>query len=161
MSIEPEPRAWLDLKILVIKRIQPELARDEEFKRLFIDEARITVLSMSHVQVFDIDEYKERVFMTMEYVHGLDLFRLLSKTKALGPFPIHWLSLSLPSSKPFDLHTRKKTSVVDGSILCTATFHLKTFSFPTQEVKLADLGSNAFQAEEVVSHPKAIRLHVS
>ena len=66
-------------KILVIKRIQPELAKDEEFKRLFIDEARITVTirHVNIVQVFDIDEYKQ-VFMT-RYVRATPLPALSDK----------------------------------------------------------------------------------
>ncbi|MEE2749917.1 MAG: serine/threonine-protein kinase [Myxococcota bacterium] len=77
-------------KILVIKRILDHLAEDEEFIRLFIDEARIAVslLHVNIVQVFELGEVDGHYFMAMEYVHGLDLARLASRAKKVGPFPI-------------------------------------------------------------------------
>lgn len=77
-------------KILVIKRILDHLAEDEEFVRLFIDEARIAVslLHVNIVQVFELGEVDGHYFMAMEYVHGLDLARFASRAKKLGPFPI-------------------------------------------------------------------------
>jgi len=77
-------------KILVIKKVLPELARDDEFVRLFIDEARIaaSLLHVNIVQVFDLDQIDGQYFMAMEYVHGLDLSRLITRARNLGPFPI-------------------------------------------------------------------------
>ena len=62
-------------KILVIKKVLKTLAKDEEFIRLFIDEARIAVqlLHVNIVQVFDLDQVDGTYFMAMEYVHGMDL----------------------------------------------------------------------------------------
>ncbi|TNE89096.1 MAG: serine/threonine protein kinase [Deltaproteobacteria bacterium] len=77
-------------KILVIKRVLDTLARDDEFIRLFIDEARIAVqlLHVNIVQVFDLGEVEGSYYMAMEYVHGLDLSRLISRGKNSGPFPL-------------------------------------------------------------------------
>ena len=77
-------------KILVIKKILPHLAKDKEFVNLFIDEARIAVqlLHVNIVQVFDLGEIDGQYFMAMEYVQGLDLSRLLSRSNKLGRFPI-------------------------------------------------------------------------
>jgi len=77
-------------KILVIKRVLDSLAKDEEFVRLFIDEARIAVhlLHVNIVQVFDLGEVDDKYYMAMEYVHGLDLSRLIARARNLGPFPI-------------------------------------------------------------------------
>ncbi len=77
-------------KILVIKRILSHLSEDDEFIRLFIDEARIAVslLHVNIVQVFELGEVDGQYFIAMEYVHGLDLARLASRAKKLGPFPI-------------------------------------------------------------------------
>ena len=77
-------------KILVIKRVLDHMAKDQEFVEMFIDEARIAV-RLQHVnivQVFDLGEVEGHYFMAMEYVHGLDLSRLLTRAKNLGPFPI-------------------------------------------------------------------------
>ena len=77
-------------KILVIKKVLATLAEDEEFIELFIDEARIAVqlLHVNIVQVFDLGEVDGQYYMAMEYVHGLDLARVLSRATNLGPFPV-------------------------------------------------------------------------
>lgn len=77
-------------KILVIKRILDTLARDEEFKELFKVEARIAAL-LSHVnivQVFELGQHDEHLFIAMEYVHGIDLARLVQRGRGVGEFPI-------------------------------------------------------------------------
>ena len=82
-------------KILVIKKILDQLLQDEEFVNLFIDEARIAV-QLQHVnivQVFDLGEVDGQYYMAMEYVHGLDLSRVVTRARNIGPFPI---PLALP-----------------------------------------------------------------
>ena len=77
-------------KILVIKRVLDRMAADQEFVEMFIDEARIAV-QLQHVnivQVFDLGEESGQYYMAMEYVHGIDLSRLLSRARNLGSFPI-------------------------------------------------------------------------
>ncbi|MCG3174045.1 MAG: Serine/threonine-protein kinase PknD [Myxococcota bacterium] len=63
-------------KVLVIKRILPELLRDKTFIEMFVDEAKLTVALMHSniVQVFDLGEVDGQLYMAMEYVRGKDLF---------------------------------------------------------------------------------------
>lgn len=78
-------------KILVVKRILDQLAKDEEFRELFKNEARIAA-ELAHVnivQVFELGEHEEHLFIAMEYVHGLDLARLASRARSLGDFPVN------------------------------------------------------------------------
>jgi len=80
-------------KTLVIKKILPKLRRDDEFVRLFIDEARIAV-QLQHaniVQVFDLGEVDKTYYMAMEYVNGMDLARLFGRARDVGPFPTNLL----------------------------------------------------------------------
>jgi tetratricopeptide (TPR) repeat protein len=88
-------------KILVIKRILPELARSPEFAELFIHEAKLAV-RLSHaniVQVFDLGlapasevlgkKQPAAYYMAMEFVNGLDLATLLARTRRQQlPLPI-------------------------------------------------------------------------
>ncbi|MFO0675091.1 MAG: protein kinase [Polyangiaceae bacterium] len=94
-------------KILVIKRILPELARSPDFVDMFIHEAKLAV-RLSHaniVQVFDLGvapgsapeenagagagESVDAYYMAMEFVHGFDLASLLARAKKHGaPLPI-------------------------------------------------------------------------
>ncbi|HEY2735175.1 MAG TPA: protein kinase, partial [Polyangiales bacterium] len=62
-------------KILVIKRILPELSQNPRFVEMFINEAKIAV-TLSHaniVQVFDLGQAQETYFIAMEFVAGMDL----------------------------------------------------------------------------------------
>ena len=85
-------------KILVIKRILPELARSAEFVEMFVHEAKLAV-RLSHanvVQVFDLGKaLREDVaadggrpadayYIAMEYVHGLDLASAVTQSRRLG-----------------------------------------------------------------------------
>src|SRR5947209_3766790 len=65
---------------VVLKRIKPELAGDQRFIQMFLDEARVAA-SLHHtnvVQVFDIGEAGGAYFFAMEYLHGEDLRKMLS-----------------------------------------------------------------------------------
>jgi serine/threonine-protein kinase len=65
-------------KFVTIKRILPQLQDDEEFVRMFLDEARITAaLSHSNIaQLFDLSEANGELFVAMEFIPGQDLGRL-------------------------------------------------------------------------------------
>jgi serine/threonine protein kinase len=78
-------------KILVIKRILPELACSQDFVEMFIHEAKLAV-RLSHaniVQVFDLGRAPgsdaarggDAYYIAMEYVHGLDLASLLARSR--------------------------------------------------------------------------------
>src|SRR5260370_42007781 len=74
-------------KVLVIKRILPELAKSKRFSDLFVHEAKLAV-RLSHaniVQVFDLGTVEgdggPTYYIAMEYVAGLDLATLLSRCR--------------------------------------------------------------------------------
>src|SRR3954453_6525201 len=74
-------------KILVIKRILPELGASKRFVDLFVHEAKLAV-RLSHaniVQVFDLGKVQdgghERYFIAMEHVAGLDLASVLGDAR--------------------------------------------------------------------------------
>lgn len=73
-------------KVLVIKRILPQLAREPKFVDLFVREAKLSV-RLSHanvVQVFDLGRVNNALFIAMEYVQGLDLATLLAWNRRRG-----------------------------------------------------------------------------
>jgi len=74
-------------KPVALKRLLPEIARDEEVRAMFVEEARLQA-TLSHrnlVQVFDFGEEDGEHFLVMEYVEGTDLAALLSRTPRLDP----------------------------------------------------------------------------
>jgi eukaryotic-like serine/threonine-protein kinase len=78
-------------KITAIKRILPNIAEDEEFIHMFIDEAKISV-SLSHAnisQVFDLGKISDSYFIAMEYVSGKDLRAIFDRCRKKGePAPV-------------------------------------------------------------------------
>jgi serine/threonine protein kinase len=62
-------------KLVALKRILPQLAQDEDFVRMFLEEARLAA-HLQHqniAQVFDIGQDGASYFFAMEYVRGQDL----------------------------------------------------------------------------------------
>jgi serine/threonine protein kinase len=76
-------------KLVALKRILPELARDQDFIDMFLDEARLAA-TLSHpnvVHVYDIGAGDDGYFFAMEYLHGEDVSSLL-KTAAKKKRPL-------------------------------------------------------------------------
>ncbi|MBW2527237.1 MAG: protein kinase [Deltaproteobacteria bacterium] len=76
-------------KVLVIKRIVPDLALHDEFVQMFVQEAKLAV-RLSHaniVQVFDLGridtgpDEPPSYFIAMEYVDGVDLATVLKQLR--------------------------------------------------------------------------------
>lgn len=84
-------------KVLVVKRILPDLARNQRFVEMFVHEAKLAV-RLSHaniVQAFDLGKVDSEApgdppsyFIAMEYVAGLDVTTLLGR--------VHHLAQMLP-----------------------------------------------------------------
>ncbi len=78
-------------KRVVVKKILPHLAEDDEFVRMFLDEARIAA-RLNHpniVQIFDLGDADGAYYIAMEYIPGKDLRRVYQDSvKAGTPLPI-------------------------------------------------------------------------
>ncbi len=81
-------------KVVALKRILPHLAEDEEFIKMFIDEAKVAS-RLNHpniAQIYDLGKIDGSYFIAMEYVLGKDLKTILRKIakekKALPPLDI-------------------------------------------------------------------------
>jgi serine/threonine protein kinase/tetratricopeptide (TPR) repeat protein len=76
-------------KVVVIKRILPELAQNHQFVEMAINEAKLAV-ALSHaniVQVFDLGREEDTYFIVMEYVHGMDFAEALRRSRKRGERP--------------------------------------------------------------------------
>ncbi len=78
-------------KLLVVKRILPHLAENEEFITMFLDEARIAA-RLNHpnvVQIFDLGAQDDSFFIAMEFIHGEDVRRVWKHADKVGkPIPV-------------------------------------------------------------------------
>jgi eukaryotic-like serine/threonine-protein kinase len=78
-------------KVAVLKVILPELTHNEDFVRMFLDEARIAA-NLDHnnvVRVYDFGEIDGQYFIAMEHLPGEDLASLLQQVRKSGkPMPV-------------------------------------------------------------------------
>jgi len=66
-------------KLIVIKRILPNLSRESRFVEMFLDEARIAA-TLNHpnvVQIFDLGRIQKQYFIAMEYLPGESLSTII------------------------------------------------------------------------------------
>lgn len=80
-------------KRLAVKMILPHLAKDQEFVKMFLDEARLAA-QLNHTnicQIYKLDEYRGTYYIAMEYIEGHNtaaLLRTASIHKLRLPFEI-------------------------------------------------------------------------
>jgi serine/threonine protein kinase len=68
-------------KYVALKMIHPNFAEDEAFIQMLVDEAKIAV-QLAHgniAQTFDLGRVGDTYYITMEYVDGADLYKILRK----------------------------------------------------------------------------------
>jgi len=105
-------------KLVVIKRILPQYADNEEFVQMFLDEARLAAhLHHSNVvQVYDIGQVDQQYFLSMEFLHGQDVRQVMkAAVKGNEPVPLRH-ALTILVGVLAGLHYAH-TCVVDGQPL--------------------------------------------
>ncbi|HEX7842698.1 MAG TPA: serine/threonine-protein kinase, partial [Kofleriaceae bacterium] len=79
-------------RIVALKRLLPHLAADAAFIKSFVREAKLASL-LNHVnivQIFELGRVATEYFISMEYIDGRDIRRILRHArKVSGPPPIH------------------------------------------------------------------------
>jgi eukaryotic-like serine/threonine-protein kinase len=68
-------------KYVALKMIHPNFAEDEQFIQMLVDEAKIAV-QLTHgniAQTFDLGRVGETYYITMEFVDGADLYKILRR----------------------------------------------------------------------------------
>ena len=106
-------------RLLVIKRILPELASDTDFVRMFLDEARIAA-KLHHgniVQVFEVDMADGQVFYAMEHLHGQDVGTALRRLAARGARMPLGNAIAITAAVAAGLHYAHERCTSDGAPL--------------------------------------------
>jgi serine/threonine protein kinase len=68
-------------KYVALKMIHPNFAEDDQFIQMLVDEAKIAV-QLTHgniAQTFDLGRVGDTYYITMEYVDGADLYKILRR----------------------------------------------------------------------------------
>lgn len=77
-------------KTVAIKRILSHLTGDEDFVRMFVDEAKLAA-QLNHpniIHIYDLGKIRDHYYIAMEYVEGMNLRGLLNATRKKGlPMP--------------------------------------------------------------------------
>ncbi|MFZ5476053.1 MAG: protein kinase domain-containing protein [Myxococcota bacterium] len=130
---------------LVIKRILAHLSDNEQFVRMFMDEAKVSVL-LQHaniVRIYDFGKLRENYFIAMECVEGKDsklILRKLAERRKLLPreFAVY---VAMEAAKGLD-YAHKKTTL-QGQPLHIVHRDVSPSNILvsyTGEVKVADFG---------------------
>ncbi|MCA9642509.1 MAG: serine/threonine protein kinase, partial [Myxococcales bacterium] len=87
-------------KLIVIKRILPQMNQDAAFIDMFLHEARIaaTLTHANIVHIFDVGEVDGQFYIAMEHVHGEDIRSVVRQMKVRGyaEFPLeHAVTITL------------------------------------------------------------------
>ena len=132
------------VKEVCLKRILPHFSDDLEFVEMFVAEARVAA-QLHHaniVQIFDFDSVDGQYYIAMELVDGVDLRRLIQRTRASGvAFPIDvavYIATEILKGLHY-AHTRRWEGRPLGLIHRDVSPHNVLVSH-AGEVKLADFG---------------------
>jgi eukaryotic-like serine/threonine-protein kinase len=106
-------------RIVAIKRLNPLLARQPEFLRMFLDEARLAgrVRHPNVVPTSDVVESDGEVLLVMEYVHGEPLSRLMRLTLERGQLPSPGIASAVLSGVLYGLHAAHEATDERGEPL--------------------------------------------
>jgi serine/threonine protein kinase len=72
-------------KYVALKMIHPNFAEDDQFIQMLVDEAKIAVqLTHGNIgQTFDLGRVGDTYYITMEYIDGADLYKLLRRSSEI------------------------------------------------------------------------------
>jgi eukaryotic-like serine/threonine-protein kinase len=93
-------------KLVVLKQILPDIKGEEEFVRMFLDEAKTTA-AFTHpniAHVYDLDISNGELFLAMEFVEGATLVELYEACRAAGQSIPMGLTLSAVRDTALALH---------------------------------------------------------
>ena len=106
-------------KLVVVKRILPQLCSDDSFVKMFLNEARVAA-RLNHpnvVQIFDLGKLGEQYFIAMEYVHGEDLRSVIREATDADKRPSLGLACRVVANTLAGLHYAHTRVGADGKPL--------------------------------------------
>jgi len=132
-------------RLVVIKRVLPEHAEDENFTEMFLREARIVarINDPNVVQIFELGEEAGDYFLSMEYIHGLTIAELIDAAAKSGSwFPLG-VSISVIEQACKGLHQVHEVRDLEGQRMGLIHRDVSHQNFMCNEegfVKLIDFG---------------------
>ncbi|QRN97419.1 protein kinase [Archangium violaceum] len=103
-------------KYVALKRILPDARSNEQFEKMFLDEARITA-ALNHAnigQVFELGQDEEGLFLAMEFIAGQNLNQISSVCRRRGVALPAGFSLSVVRDVCLALHSAHTFTTPSG-----------------------------------------------
>jgi serine/threonine protein kinase/ABC-type branched-subunit amino acid transport system substrate-binding protein len=131
-------------KLVAVKLLRRDLAEDETFRKMFLEEARLTA-QLNHpnvVQTNDVGEDRGRYYIAMEYLEGQTFERVRRARNASKLFPIH-MQIAMLSDVLAGLHYAHELVDYDGTPLAIVHRDVtpsNVFITYDGQVKLVDFG---------------------
>ena len=161
-------------RMVALKRLLPHLAEDASFIKSFVREAKLASI-LSHVnivQIYELGRVGTEYFISMEYIDGRDLRRILRHArKVTGPPPLHiTVGLMIQLCEALDYaHTKVDEDghplglvhrdISPSNLIVTSAGHLKIIDFGIAKAQSSQLrtqtgrvkGKLAYMAPEAIS----------
>jgi hypothetical protein len=132
-------------KLVAIKRILPNIAEDDEFITMFIDEAKIAV-QLTHAniaQIYDLGKIEDSYFIALEFVSGKDLRTIFERARKRGeilPIPMSCYVVSRICEGLDYAHRKKDAQGQDLQIVHRDVSPQNLLVSYEGEVKIIDFG---------------------
>lgn len=145
---------------VVVKKILPNLAENEDFIQMFTREARLAAL-LQHpniVQIFDYGKIDNAYFIAMEYIDGRNLGEILSNVKHGLPIEVAVFILS-EICKGLDYsHSRKDDTTKEPLNIVHRDISPQNMLISCQgEVKISDFGISKARSEPSLTQAGVIK----
>ncbi len=161
-------------RMVALKRLLPHLAEDASFIKSFVREAKLASL-LNHVnivQIFELGRVGTEYFISMEYIDGRDIRRILRHArKVTGPPPVNiTVGLLLQLCDALDYAHNKSVEegqplqlvhrdVSPSNVLVTSAGHVKVIDFGIAKAQSSQLrtqtgrvkGKLAYMAPEAIT----------
>lgn len=161
-------------RMVALKRLLPHLAEDASFIKAFVREAKLAS-ALNHVnivQIFELGRVGTEYFISMEYIDGRDIRRILRHArKVTGPPPVNvTVGLLLQLCDALDYAHNKHDEhgvamqlvhrdVSPSNVLVTSAGHVKVIDFGIAKAQSSQLrtqtgrvkGKLAYMAPEAIS----------
>src|SRR3569623_1001723 len=106
-------------KVVVLKRILPQVAEDATFVQMFLEEARLagTLNHPNVAHVYDVGEVDGEPFFTMEFVHGQDMRSIRHELKKVSETVPLGVALAVVHGTAAALNYAHERTGPDGKLL--------------------------------------------
>ncbi len=164
-------------RMVALKRLLPHLAEDASFIKSFVREAKLASIldHINIVQIYELGRVGTEYFISMEYIDGRDVRRILRHArKVTGPPPIHvTVALMVQLCEALDYAHAKvdddgtplrlvHRDVSPSNVIVTSAGHLKVIDFGIAKAESAQLrtqtgrvkGKLAYMAPEAIAGGK-------